>query len=257
MSKNNQKKITGAGKVMIEILLCDDEESCLHRIRDYLYDIRERLPEPMEVTEYSDPEKVLSRLRCAEEKSDILIADIDMPSLSGMEMARIIREEKLDVILIFMTAHAEYVYESFEFSPFRYIRKEYMEKELLLALRASWEVLERNRDTSIVIKTLDGIMSLKAKDIVYFELENRKCHIYTIQRKVYVSWKKIKELCSELEEKSNGFIRVHSGCVVNKRYIQSIEKADIILETGERIPFSRRKRKEISDTMMEYWEKML
>ena len=132
-----------------------------------------------------------------------------------------------------------------------------MEEELPLALKASWEVLEMNRDTSIVIKTLDGIMSLKAKDITYFELVNRKCHIHTIQKKVYVSWKKIKELCSELEEKSNDFIRVNSGCVVNKRYIQSIEKADIILETGERIPFSRRNRKEISDAMMEYWKKMV
>lgn len=242
---------------MIEILLCDDEENILHIIRDYLYDIREQLPEPIEITEYSNSQSVLSRLRCSEEKSDILITDIDMPSLSGMELARIIREEKLDVILIFMTAHAEYVYESFEYSPFRYIRKEYMKEELPLALKASCDVLVMNRDVSIVIKTLDGLMAIKINDIVFFELENRKCYIYTVQKKEYTSWKKIKELWGEIKEKSNDFIKIHSGCVVNKRYVQSITKTDVILETGEKLPLSRRKRQEISNTMMEYWGKII
>lgn len=134
---------------MINILLCDDEEETLSRIRKYLDSVRSEMKHPIAITEYSSAESVLKRLRCPDEISDILITDIDMPELSGMEMARVIREERLNVLLIFMTAHAEYVFQSFEYAPFRYIRKEFMEKELLPALQAACDRIDADQEISL------------------------------------------------------------------------------------------------------------
>lgn len=120
---------------MINILLCDDEEKTLNRIGKYIDSVRSEIKYPIEITEYSNAESVLKRMQCSDEVSDILITDIDMPGISGMEMAQTIRDKQLDVLLIFMTAHSEYVFQSFEYAPFRYIRKEFMEMELLPALQ--------------------------------------------------------------------------------------------------------------------------
>lgn len=238
---------------MINILLCDDEEETLDRIREYIHSIRSQIKYPIDITEYTCAESVLKRLHSSDGVSDILIADIDMPDVSGMEMARVIRDEQLDVVLIFMTAHAEYVFQSFEYAPFRYIRKEFMEIELLPALQAACEKVNASRDISLSIKTQNGILAVRTQDILYYELENRKCIIYTVQNGQYETWKKISELREEMGEMDNFFLQIYRGCMVNKHYVKTIKKDMIILENGKELPVSRRKKQEIADIMMEYW----
>lgn len=238
---------------MINILLCDDDDKTLNRIKRYIDSVRLQIKYPIDVTNYTSAADVLKRLRSSEESSDILITDIDMPVLSGMEMARIIRDESLDVILIFMTAHAEYVFHSFEYYPFRYIRKEFMETELLPALQTACDKVNANRDISLSIKTRDGVVAIRTGDILYYELENRKCIIYMIQNKKYETWKKISELRNEMGKNDESFLQVYRGCMVNKRYVRTIKSEMLVLENGIEIPISRRKKQEISDIMMEYW----
>jgi len=238
---------------MIYVLLCDDEVEILDRTRKYVDSIRCELKDDIDIETYSDAESVLQRIRNSKECSDILITDIDMPGLSGMEMVQLLRDDGLDIILIFMTAHAEYVFKSFEYFPFRYIRKEFMETELLPALQAACEKVNANRDISLTIKTQDGILTVRTRDILYYELENRKCVIYTIQNKQYETWKKISELRKKMGEMDNSFMQIYRGCMVNKYYVKTIKKDMIVLENGTELPISRRKKQEISDIMMEYW----
>lgn len=238
---------------MIYILLCDDEVKILDRIKKYVDSIRCKLKEDIDIETYLDAGSVLQRMRNSKECSDILITDIDMPGLSGMEMVQILRDEGLDIILIFMTAHVEYVFKSFEYFPFRYIRKEFMETELLPALQAACEKVNANRDISLAIKTQDGILTIRTRDILYYELENRKCVIYTIQNKQYETWKKISELRKKMGEMDSSFLQIYRGCMVNKYYVKTIKKDMIVLENGTELPISRRKKQEISDIMMEYW----
>lgn len=238
---------------MINILLCDDEEKTLVRIRKYIDSICPGIKYPIDVTEYTSAEQVLKRLHSSDKISDILITDIDMPDLSGMEMAQVIRAEQLNVILIFMTAHSEYVFQSFEYEPFRYIRKEFMETELLPALQAACEKVNSGRDIVLHIKTHDGIAMVRTGDILYYELENRKCIIYTVQNKRYETWKKISELKNEMGKMEESFLQIYRGCIVNKRYITKIKSESVVLENDVEIPISKRKRQEISDVMMHYW----
>lgn len=242
---------------MIDILLCDDEEETLNRTRKYVDSIRCELKYEIDIETYTDAKSVLQRIRSSREGSDILITDIDMPGLSGMEMVQILRDEGLDIILIFMTAHVEYVFKSFEFFPFRYIRKEFMETELLPALQAACEKVNASKDISISIKTQDGILAVRTRDILYYELENRKCVIYTIQNKHFETWKRISELREEMGEKDSSFLQIYRGCMVNKNFVKTIKKDMIVLENGIELPISRRKKQEISDIMMEYWGKII
>ncbi|MCM1499716.1 MAG: LytTR family DNA-binding domain-containing protein [Clostridium sp.] len=242
---------------MIHILLCDDEEKVLDRTKKYIDSIRRELKYEIEIKTYADAESVLRRVRNSGESSDILITDIDMPDLSGMEMVQILRDEGVNMILIFMTAHAEYVFQSFEYFPFRYIRKEFMETELLPALQAACEKVHAERDISLSIKTQDGILAVRTCDILYYELENRKCVIYTIQNKQYETWKRISELREEMGEMDSSFLQIYRGCMVNKKFVKTIKKDRIVLENGIELPISRRKKQEISDAMMEYWGEII
>ncbi len=237
---------------MVYILLCDDDEKVLELTKNYIIKIQPVLKYNIKIITYKDAKSVLKRIKNLKERSDILITDITMPGLSGLELAKIIHNERPGIVLIFLTAHPEYVYKSLEYSPFRYIRKEFMEEELPQALQAACDKINSGKDY-ISVKVQDGILAIRIKDIIYYELENRKCVIYTIQGRQYKTWKKISGIRSEMGKKDQLFLQVYKGCMVNKYYIKKIKKSSIVLENDKELPASRRKMQEISSIMMDFW----
>ena len=127
---------------MINIALCDDEQEFLDRMQNELHQLADKLDFTIETYLYTDGNKVVDLIDRDQENFHILFLDIDMQGISGLEVARKIREKGSDIILIFVSAHEQYVFDSIEYNPFRYIRKRRIEKELPLALRAACARIE-------------------------------------------------------------------------------------------------------------------
>lgn len=242
---------------MINIILCDNDESALALIKRHIELIKADIPHEINIISYTNGEDVLKLLRASRDSADILITDIDMPGLSGMEMAKKMRDEGMDIIIIFMTAYSKYVFKAFEYMPFRYIRKEYMKEELLPALLTACDKAALSQKSSLSVKTREGTELIFIKDILYYALENRKCAIYTVQNKKYETWKKISELRSEMGKNDELFLQVYRGCMVNKSYVRKIEDNLLVLENNIKIPISIRKKQELSNAMMYYWSKII
>lgn len=138
-----------------------------------------------------------------------------MPDISGLEIAKKLREKGFDIILIFISAYEQYVFESIEYNPFRYIRKSRIEKEVLLALKAAYARLEEMQDSYIIVKAEESEVRVKHSDIMYFETTVRKVGIRLNDGEVFIVRKTIRGLSEELNDEH--FIKVHSGCVVNAR----------------------------------------
>lgn len=131
-----------------------------------------------------------------------------------------------------------------------------MNEELLPALQAACEKLAVFRRIYIIIKNTQGIQKVKSSDIMYFELENRKCIIYTREERIE-AWKNITQLKNELGEEVQLFIEVYRGCLVNKKHIKKVWKNEnkLVLDNNIELPISRRKKKVIEETMANYWNK--
>ena len=238
---------------MLKVILCDDDMENINRTKAYINTIEEKLPYPIEIVTYTDTDFLMERLKNPEEQSDILILDIDMPKMSGLDIAKAVNDKKIDVILIFLTSHAEYVYSSFEYAPFRYIRKEYMELELLPALKAASLVVDQKKDVQVSIKAEDGLFNIKTSEILYYETENRKCNIYMIDGNVYTVRKKIKDLREQIETKDDAFVQINSGCVVGMRHIKSMKSTEIKVQNDKILFISRRKKNEVGNDILNYW----
>lgn len=239
---------------MVTIVLCDDEIESLQRTEDEIKRIEEKLPYPVEVVRYTDTDYLMERINNRELKSDILIVDIDMPKMSGLHIAKYIRLNKLDIIIIFLTGHDEYVYSSFEFAPLRYIRKEFIKEELLYALLAACKSLDLKKNEYIWIRTMDGEYNTKTSEILYYEIENRKCNIYLSDGTVLNTKYKIKELRKLIESRDDAFVQINSGCVVGIRHIKFMSKDDIGFEKGDiRLQIARRKKNEVEKIIVDYW----
>ena len=237
--------------MQINIAICDDEQNSLEIIQKELYKASENLNITIETYMYADGNKVVDLIYNDKEDVDILFLDIDMPYISGLEVAKKLREKDSDIILIFISAHEQYVFDSIEYNPFRYIRKNRIEKELPIALKAACSRIEENMDEYIVAKTEDSEVKIKHSDIMYFETVVRKVEIHLSNGKVFAVRKTIKELYEEL--KDSNFIRIHSGGIVNAKYIDEFSNYDITLDNGEVLIVSRRQLKEVKTTLTKYW----
>lgn len=114
---------------------------------------------------------------------DILFLDIQMPGMDGMETARILRQKNERMVLIFVTAVEEYVFQAFDVAAFHYLVKpfsdEKFEEVVKRAVRSIENILKINR-----MKIHDGAVRRKPyesvlKDIMYAEVYNRKVIIHT------------------------------------------------------------------------------
>lgn len=237
--------------MQINIAICDDEQKSLDTIEEKLYKASEKLNIKIETYIYNDGNKVLDLIYNEKEDFDILFLDIDMPNISGLEVARKLREKKTDVILIFISAHEQYVFDSIEYNPFRYIRKSRIDKELLLALRAAYSRIAEMQDYYIAVKTEESEVRVKHSDIMYFETIARKVGIHLNNGEVLIVRKTIKELNEELNDEH--LIRIHSGCVANVKYIDKFSNYDITLDNGEKLIVSRTRVKNVKSTLMNYW----
>lgn len=236
--------------MIINIVVCDDEQESLDMIQKELYKAAKSLNITIEIYPYTDSKSVVDLIDNKED-FDILFLDIDLPDISGLEVAKKLRKKNSDAILIFISAHEQYVFDSIEYNPFRYIRKTRMAKELLLAMKAAYSRLEEMKADYIVVKTENLEVKIKHSDIMYFETTARKVGIHLNNGEVLAVRKTIKELCEELKDEY--FIKIHSGCVVNVKYIGKFSSYDITLDNGEQLIVSRPRVKNVKKTLLNYW----
>lgn len=235
----------------INIAICDDEQESLHIIQKELYNAADKLKIEIETYAYNEGNKVLDLIYNKKGDFDILFLDIDMPDISGLEVAKKLRQKNSDIILIFISAHEQYVFESIEYNPFRYIRKNRIEKELMPALKAAYQRLEEMQDSYIIVKTEEAEVRVKHSDIMYFETTARKVGIHLKNGEVLLVRKTIKELYKKLNDEN--LIKIHSGCVANVKYIGKYSNHDITLDNGEQLIVSRTRIKNVKMTLMNYW----
>ena len=155
---------------MFNIALCDDNLQFLSLLEGNLRRECARLiPEELECfvgPSFGSAEDVLSYIK--DNPIDVLFLDIDMPKMNGFELAKVLCKEYKDTIIVFMSAYDNFVYDSFEFSPFAYLRKNCMVEEIPRVLnRIVEKILEPTKQLTLYTK--EGTLSFYVKDILYFE----------------------------------------------------------------------------------------
>jgi DNA-binding LytR/AlgR family response regulator len=241
-----------------KIGLCDDDSHIFTYTKKIIKEVANEQQYVVEFDEYNNGVDVINRLLNKKESLDILILDIDMPTLSGFQLAGKLREGGEDLIIIFLTAHEQFVFAAYEYTPFRYIRKNCMEKELPLAINAALRVVSNKIRESVLLKTDDGEYRCLLSDIVYYEFtgrNNRRIEVILQNGEKIHTRKTITEMQNLITDEH--FLLIHRSCVVNSKYIRNIGNGIIKLDNGNVLPLSRTRQKEIEKRFAILWSKSL
>lgn len=165
-------------------------------------------------------------------RPDVIFLDVEMPELSGLECANRIFDINPKTIIIFATAHEEYMPDAFRLYAFDYLVKPFpperiaqtLNRILLLnnhaqPLVTSTAVHREKRPVKLMIKNKEGITFVDQEDILLIQREEHSTAIYTAQERHVTS-----EGLSELEERLDGeiFFRSHKSYIINLTMVHKI-----------------------------------
>ncbi len=182
---------------------------------------------------------------------DILLLDIQMEKMRGMEVARVLRLNGEDTILIFVTALKEYAAEAFEVSAFHYLLKPVSEEKFCGVFESACrEVrrLEGQKGGQLFFRTKTRSFTLQKSEILYVESAKRKVEIHTLQDtvSVYATMKHMEERLGA------DFYRCHRGYLVNLAYVAGYRAGSIQLANGGNLYLAREKYSEFVKVYASY-----
>ncbi len=236
----------------MRIALVDDEPILLNILKDTLtFSLAELSIEAEYVGIYNSGEAFLADFEA--NKYDIIILDIYMRGMTGIEVARRIREKDTEVSLAFCTSSNEFAYETYEVEAKYYLNKPVSQEKVAAMLRRfNLASLERNRS----VRMPDG-SRIPLCLIIFTEYNNHNVtfHIKDIPpRGFYMTQGDAEALL--LPHK--GFYVINKGCIVNFAQVRVLESGAFVMQNGENVPIARRRYKEIEAAYTQYlFDKML
>ena len=223
---------------MINIGICEDELHYRVNITDMLGDILSTYSINYKIYEFSSGEELLSNYP---KDLDILIMDIQMKIINGMDTARKIREFDQNLEIIFMTSFSEFMQEGYEVKAYRYILKPISERKISRNILPCINEIMKKKNNYLTINVKNYVDRIKIDSIVYIETDRPNILIYTNDNK-YTTKMSISKIDKILRE--HGFFRCHNSYIVNLKLVESMNSNT--LKIGEKyIPISKYRVKEL------------
>ncbi|MDD6827491.1 MAG: LytTR family DNA-binding domain-containing protein [Oscillospiraceae bacterium] len=207
---------------MVNIAICDDNIIFMNHFKSIVESCLSKYTGDFQITTVSNGNLLLAKN--TESEFDVVFLDIDMPDISGFDVAKTLRDNFSRCFLIFITNHAELVYESMDFQPFNFIRKncgitveESIEKIIskLIHHIKQYEKIMLEDDIS-------GRIAVYIKDIVFIESDKHYV-LYHVTGKEFPI--RMRDNIGNLEVKyaSYDFVRIHKRYLINFRFLSNID----------------------------------
>jgi two-component system response regulator AlgR len=237
----------------LRVLIVDDEAPARRRLRQLLEDCCEVLPLAI-VGEAATGREALEVLHAA--PADLVLTDIHMPDMDGLELARHLLKLPDPPVVIFTTAFQQHALDAFEVNAVDYLLKPVRLPRLLSALQKlprlkplSTERLDElptNARRYLSITERGRVILVPIEDVVYLKAELKYITIRTAEREYL-----FEESLTRLEEEFGPrFVRVHRNCLVGRDFIRGFERrvsddgdahwVVLLRDVPESLPVSRR-----------------
>ncbi|MDO5411717.1 MAG: LytTR family DNA-binding domain-containing protein [Lachnospiraceae bacterium] len=236
---------------MISIAVCDDDVSALNKIKAcvskwmYLHKVL------FEIRGYESSGEFLFDIEDGK-NFDLILCDIEMPKVSGMEIAKLIREKLPYCITIFITSYIRYAVDAFELNIFRFIPKNQIELRLSGALKDAWEMIRIQQKEYYVIENISYIEKIAYQDIIYIQKDKNYTVFYLKHHKKARVRKSLKHVVDELGH--DDYELIQRDIAVNLFHVTKLESGKIFLIDNICLPISANRQELIKNRISGFWE---
>lgn len=231
---------------VVRIAVCDDEKTDREMILKLTEKICSQEKIQISVAGFGDAEELLAAFSGGR-VFDLLLLDVMMPGLNGMEFMQKLRSMGNEIPVVFISSNREMALRGYEVAAARYLAKPveegYLREALLHCIR------QKSKEQPILIPSGGSMRSVEPEKICYIEIAGRKSRI--VQEKE--TWESNLSL-TELEERLSGkdFVRCHQSFLVNCRFVRILQAGHLELTGGQKIPVSKHRIKQVRQIFFEY-----
>jgi len=220
----------------LKVMIVDDEAPARNRLRELLADCAAE--QPFEITgEAANGVEALKKM--ASSRPDVILLDIRMPEMDGIEFAQHVQKSPSPPAIIFTTAYDNHALQAFEVNAIDYLLKPIRAERLLSALKKAraltpagllaLQALAPRSPAHLSVVERDKVLLIPIEDIVYLKAELKYVTIRTLARE-YI----LEESLSRLEQEyAAHFVRIHRNCLVAKAFIAGFEKTGAAAENAD------------------------
>ena len=212
--------------------ICDDDQDYARYLEGLAAAWAQGAGTALEVERFPSAQAFLFRW---EERRDfdVLLLDIEMDGMDGVELARAVRRENDDVQIVFVTGYTDYIAEGYEVSALHYLTKPVNEEKLLQVLTRAVGRLRRN-EKALTLVLPDQTVRLPLPQVRYLEVVHNYVTVhagrdYSVKR----------PLSERVKELDGRFFRVGRSYILNLAFVRRASRTEAELTTGERIPLPR------------------
>jgi DNA-binding LytR/AlgR family response regulator len=232
----------------IKIAICDDEKAEVEYLRLLVDRWTSINNNTAIISTFDSAESFLFHYE--EDKSfDVLLLDIQMKNMDGVELAKEIRKENEAVQIVFITGLPDFIAEGYEVAALHYLLKPVKELKIFEVLDKACRNLNKV-EKAILLNTNGESIRILASDIIFAESFGHRVMLTAAKENI-----ELKMSISELENLSGGsLIRCHRSYIVGLKYIKRITKTDVILDNGKAVPLSRRLYDQVNKAFIKFFK---
>lgn len=219
---------------MLSIAICEDEKIVLEFECALVKRWAGEMNVPFRLDSYVSAEQFLFQ---SEDKADydILIFDIQMKNMNGMELAKTLRKRGCNSSLIFVTGVKDYAIEGYEVGAVRYLLKPVKEEVLFGLLDSIYKEIEGKADEYFVLGQGADVCKIPYSKIIY--LESRAHYIFLKATDFTKEWKaNFSDVSASFNQ---SFFCLRRGLLVNLNHVARITRTECILDNNETLPVAR------------------
>lgn len=235
---------------MIKVAICDDEEAMVSLHKEIVKSSLQPCGIGYEITSYIRSTNLLYDIMDDGFFYDLILLDIEMPDISGMEIPKKIKSFLPNVKIIYVTSHTEYAIDAFELSIFRYVSKGNLENKLTAAVADAAKLIELEADREYIIQNSKRMEKIPFKEIYYIQRDGKNASIVSSTGISKVR-KSLQQVFDELNTPE--FIFIDRRYIVNIIKIMKISDGMAVLKNGEQLPISRSHLQEVKCQINRFW----
>lgn len=198
--------------------------------------------------EYPDGESFLSSYRS--NAYDLVFFDIQMPGISGIELANQLRDLDADILIVFTTTSREFAFDAFPIHPFDYLVKPFTQDRLNKVLSEMIRVLSQE-EPFVQIRIPRDVIDVQLRSIVAVESHGHSVHVMLDDKRIIVSTMRFSEI-EELLTSDARFLPCNRGVVINMDHVLSLDQDIFRMKDGSTYPLRVRERAKIVSKYTKY-----
>lgn len=235
---------------MIRIAICDDDTSAVLLHENVVKSSLQTCGIGYEIVTYTRGRNLLSDITDDRFFYDLLLLDIEMPDITGMELSETLKPYLPNVKIIFITSHVEYAIDAYELSIFRYVPKHDLEKRLAAAVADAARLIELEAGQEYTIQTSSRLERIPYKEIYYIQRDGKNASIVSSAGTSKVR-KSLQQVYEDLDAPE--FLFIDRGYIVNIIQIMKVSAGMAFLKNGEQLLISRSHLQEVKRQINRFW----